>query len=539
MAWTDDSESTPPSAEGLVIGSTGPVIESAASIHLTAFVHEITGAEVITEITGSRASAVHILKCPAGSSWQLAEGGNIAESIAPLEGASIAVYRDGATWRLLRAASATAVAAGHPLTTKGDLFTHSGADIARLPVGDEGQIIVADPAAPNGIAWEDLVLPPDTHLEGDPTTDVILLVSNNSTRIATTKFVRDAIDAYGGGGGVTSFEGRTGDVEGLQTDYDEWFLTQAEADARYVNEIGDDVITGTLGFDGGGKTVTLGSDVEGGFAVLRETDPPVALSAALAGAPGNVDNGSHYYAVTFLTDSGETEPSALSPEVVVADKTVDGQVLVTGIELRGDADRKLYRTKVGDVVTLYLVATLAPSAGVSYTDNATDVSLGAQAPAVNTTLDPILYVDEKGAIFERGRERALGEWENWLDNAAFGSPAGFNVAGDVHAAVIGKTVILSLDVSIEVEAGATEAFLPLPTHLPAPEDFIWTNAIRWVHDPDAGDFTSGGGYAQIYGTNIQVQKDEPRAAGVVDGWTAGTVFIRGTLIYGLDDGVAV
>lgn len=41
---------------------------------------------------------------------------------------------------------------GSPLTTKGDLFTYSTSD-ARLPVGSNGQVLVADSSATDGIKW--------------------------------------------------------------------------------------------------------------------------------------------------------------------------------------------------------------------------------------------------------------------------------------------------------------------------------------------------------------------------------------------------
>lgn len=117
--------------------------------------------------------------------------------------------------------------------------------------------------------------------------------------------------------------------------------------------------------------------------------PTVALiSPAVA---GNVDNGAHRYLVTFITASGETEAGAQSASVTVVDKTVNGKVTVSAIPLGGSSvtSRKLYRTIAGGSAFLYH-STIADNTTTSITDNTADSSLGAGAPATNTTGDPLL-----------------------------------------------------------------------------------------------------------------------------------------------------
>lgn len=129
--------------------------------------------------------------------------------------------------------------------------------------------------------------------------------------------------------------------------------------------------------------------------------PAVALvSPAVA---GNVDNGAHRYLVTFVTADGETQAGTPSAAVTVADKSVNGKVLVSGIPLGGSAvtARKLYRTAAGGS-TYYLLGTLADnSTTTSYTDNIADASLGAGAPSTNTTGDPLL-----SALIASARQQA-------------------------------------------------------------------------------------------------------------------------------------
>lgn len=119
---------------------------------------------------------------------------------------------------------------------------------------------------------------------------------------------------------------------------------------------------------------------------------PGAPTVALAGlGAGNVTNGAHRYLVTFVTADGETQAGTESAAVTVADSTVNGQVAVTAIPIGGSSvtARKLYRTAAAGTVFL-LLATIADNTTTTYTDNAADGSLGAGAPAVNTTGDSFL-----------------------------------------------------------------------------------------------------------------------------------------------------
>jgi uncharacterized phiE125 gp8 family phage protein len=117
--------------------------------------------------------------------------------------------------------------------------------------------------------------------------------------------------------------------------------------------------------------------------------PTVALVSPAA--PGNVDNGAHRYLVTYVTADGETQAGVASAVVTVADKTVNGKVLVSGIPLGGASvtARKLYRTLAGGS-TYFLLATISDNTTTTYTDNIADASLGVGAPTTNTTGDPLL-----------------------------------------------------------------------------------------------------------------------------------------------------
>jgi hypothetical protein len=120
---------------------------------------------------------------------------------------------------------------------------------------------------------------------------------------------------------------------------------------------------------------------------------PWAFTAALASpaAPGNVDNGAHRWLATFVTLDGETEAGAPSAPVTVVDKTVNGQVQLSGIPVGGAAvtARKIYRMPVAGGAYLY-AGTIADNVTTTFTDNLADAGLGAGAPTTNTTEDPLL-----------------------------------------------------------------------------------------------------------------------------------------------------
>lgn len=119
--------------------------------------------------------------------------------------------------------------------------------------------------------------------------------------------------------------------------------------------------------------------------------PPSAPTVALGVGAGNVDDGVHRYGVVFVTADGTTQLGAIADPVTVADKTVNGIVQLTAIPLGGAfvTSRRIYRTAAGGD-TYYLLATIADNTTTTYTDNTADGSLGASAPTVNTTLDPLL-----------------------------------------------------------------------------------------------------------------------------------------------------
>jgi hypothetical protein len=126
---------------------------------------------------------------------------------------------------------------GNPLTTKGDLFTFSSAS-ARLPVGSDGQTIVADSASTNGIKWSTPAGGGDVTGPGSSTDNAIArfdgttgkLLQNSSATIDDSGHIAapqlnasEAISSDSGGGSAVSSSITVssgtggGTISGLQT----------------------------------------------------------------------------------------------------------------------------------------------------------------------------------------------------------------------------------------------------------------------------------------------------------------------------------
>lgn len=120
-----------------------------------------------------------------------------------------------------------------------------------------------------------------------------------------------------------------------------------------------------------------------GIGVYNGTNAAGSLAGALAGAgAGNVDNGTHSYRFAYKTYGDTSRWGNASSTVTVADKTVNGKVSLTSIDVgpTGTTARLVYRSKAGyaDLGPWYLLTTIADNSTTTYTDNTADASLGAE-----------------------------------------------------------------------------------------------------------------------------------------------------------------
>jgi hypothetical protein len=117
------------------------------------------------------------------------------------------------------------------------------------------------------------------------------------------------------------------------------------------------------------------------------TAPSTSATAALAGAgAGNVDNGTHYYFISYVTKTGQTNTYAASNAVVVSDNTTNGKVSLTGIPVSTDPSviaRNIFRSPSTNSGWTYYLATISDNTTTTYTDNTSDATMIANGYYIN------------------------------------------------------------------------------------------------------------------------------------------------------------
>lgn len=149
-------------------------------------------------------------------------------------------------------------------------------------------------------------------------------------------------------------------------------------------------------------------------------NPPAAPSLALlVQAGGNLAVGTYGYAITFLSQGGESTPSplasinqsnGLNAKISITNIPIGQNTVSTpGVATNTVIGRNIYRTTANGS-TLYLLATIADNITTSYIDGAPDSNLSGkpQPPSVNTS----------GVMVWPPYERDFAEYSNLYDSTA-------------------------------------------------------------------------------------------------------------------------
>jgi len=128
-------------------GGGGPLIQGSGFTNGDIFTIAIdpdTQTEEICFVTANSGDIFTITRGQAGSSAVAHASGATVRHV--LTSSDLVFFRDGVT-------TANAAIPASTLTTKGDLLTRTTATLQRLPVGSNGQVLVADSTATLGLNW--------------------------------------------------------------------------------------------------------------------------------------------------------------------------------------------------------------------------------------------------------------------------------------------------------------------------------------------------------------------------------------------------
>ena len=128
-------------------GGGGPLIQGSGFTNGDIFTIAIdpdTQTEEICFVTANSGDIFTITRGQAGSSAVAHASGATVRHV--LTSSDLVFFRDGVT-------TANAAIPASTLTTKGDLLTRTTATLQRLPVGSNGQVLIADSTATLGLNW--------------------------------------------------------------------------------------------------------------------------------------------------------------------------------------------------------------------------------------------------------------------------------------------------------------------------------------------------------------------------------------------------
>lgn len=216
--------------------------------------------------------------------------------------------------------------------------------------------------------------------------------------------------------------------------------------------VDDDVQFNSIGINTPPSS-TYKFDLAGCVNFITVDRPTVPLTATLAGVPGDLDNGTYRYRVSYYTAIGETMLSSGIVSITVTDKTTNGQVNLTNIAVSANSDvvgRRIYRTKVGSTSGYYLLTDIADNTTTTFTDNTADSTFAAITydNRDNTT---------SNKIFSKGIFTGFyGDYNTFLGRRSGGD--GYNISGYYNFG-LGNYSLYSLRDGAQITAvGAFSAF---------------------------------------------------------------------------------
>lgn len=181
------------------------------------------------------------------------------------------------------------------------------------------------------------------------------------------------------------------------------------------------LVSGAMGIGGAANNATEKLGIKYGHVRFTSVPVPAAPTVALAGlGSGNLINDSYQYAISFVTNMGETAFGSFSSYGVVTDYTTDGQIRLTNIPTGTTPGvtyvrRNIYRRHLVDPqgFWMYYITGLNDNTTTTWVDN---VNLG-----IGTSLPPQSdgLADTSTAVFYKNNNKAI----TIASNSSFGELA--------------------------------------------------------------------------------------------------------------------
>jgi hypothetical protein len=166
---------------------------------------------------------------------------------------------------------------------------------------------------------------------------------------------------------------------------------------------------------------------------LEFTPLPIsgAPTVALAGAAGNLSNGTYKYEVAFVTSTGVSTVGTASAPITVIDNTTNGQITLSNIPISTSGfsvtGRRIYRTQANGS-TYTTLTTINDNTTTVFTDNIADTTISGAAV-------PNAYTSATGWILNNGNR--VANFSSGGGNVYLGTNAGASDTSGISNTFVG------------------------------------------------------------------------------------------------------